>query len=168
MLYIHRLGIINIYKVSMNMELIYLYLLSWRMIAPCFEYACKKLYPMWSYFSPSYFDMGVEWFYLVPSLFLIHLWESDWATPLRQVNTFGRLFALWCKLKMFWMIWFRFLRTWIWGVNINKCDILFGFLALFMWYESTPKAWNHPQSIISMWAIYESFTEDPMYYMNYG
>jgi hypothetical protein len=37
-----------------------------------------------------------------------------------------------------------------------------------MWYESPPNVWNHPQSIINIQTIYESLTEDPRYYMNYG
>jgi len=66
-------------------------------VSPCSADACNKLYPKWPYFSPSYFDLGVEWFYLVPSLFLVHLSIELDMMILWLANASGRLFVMYYK-----------------------------------------------------------------------
>jgi hypothetical protein len=74
--------------------------------SPYSENACEKLYPMWPNLSPSFFNVGVEWFLLGTSNFF---------GTLIIVIEFGDNYM---TRKCLWqiigdLIWFRFFGTWM-------------------------------------------------------
>jgi hypothetical protein len=100
--------------------------------------ASMNNFALWPYFSPSYLHLGVEWFYLVPPLFLAH--TCNGLTSLIDTLVISK--CIWQFICNIVQInnslnsTFSSFSTWSWAWNV-LC-IPNNFLALYMVHQISP------------------------------